>query len=135
MKKAILFGAMILGSYTFAQERGLPGGDKDVHGCRGSAGYTYSQLKNTCVRLFEQKIQLEEVSSDKSYTSGTAVIFSKNMKRAEIFIPDGNAKSIILERQGKSKVWKSGKHIKDTYVLTPYKKSYQIKKGNTVIFQ
>lgn len=137
MKKTILLSAMFLGSFTFAQQKApVLGGDRDVHGCKGSAGYTYSQIKNDCVRVFEQKIKLKEVGSDKSYTTMTAVIFSKNMKQAEIFIPDGNAKSIILEREGKGNIWKSGKHIKERYVLVPYKKKgYQIKKDDVVIYQ
>ncbi|WP_312396337.1 hypothetical protein [Chryseobacterium sp.] len=133
MKKTILLGAMFLGSLVFAQK---VGGDRDVHGCIGSAGYTYSQLRNDCVRVFEQKIKLNEVKSDKSYTSMTAVIFNKSMSKAEIFITDGNAKSIILERQGKGKIWKSGSHVKESYVLVPYKKKgYQIKKDDVVIYQ
>lgn len=133
MKKTIVLSAMFLGSLFFAQK---VGGDRDVHGCIGSAGYTYSQINNKCIRTFEQKIKLKDVSSDKSYTSMTAVIFSKDMKRAEIFIPDGNAKSIILDRQGKGKIWKSGSHIKESYVLVPYKKAgYQIKKDDVVIYQ
>ncbi|HAO08397.1 MAG TPA: hypothetical protein DCQ50_15760 [Chryseobacterium sp.] len=136
MRKTILFSTMFLGSLVFAQQTHIVGGDKDVHGCKASAGYTYSQIKNDCVRVFEQKIKLNEVSSDKSYTTSTAVIFSKNMKKAEIFIPDGSANSIILDRQGKGKIWKSGKHIKDSYVLVPYKKTgYQIKKNDVVIYQ
>ncbi|WP_326984157.1 hypothetical protein VUJ46_06340 [Chryseobacterium sp. MYb264] len=137
MKKTILFTAMFLGSLTFAQKKApVVGGDRDVHGCIGSAGYTYSQLRNDCVRVFEQKIKLNEVKSDKSYTSMTAVIFNKSMSKAEIFIPDGNAKSIILDRQGTGKIWKSGSHIKESYVLVPYKKKgYQIKKDDVVIYQ
>ncbi|WP_343609140.1 hypothetical protein [Chryseobacterium oranimense] len=137
MRKTILLGAMFLSSLAFTQQKTpVLGGDKDVHGCRSSAGYTYSQIKNDCVRVFEQKIKLKEVNSDKSYTSMTAVIFSKDMKRAEIFIPDGNAKSIILVREGKSKMWKSGSYIKETYVLVPYKKTgYQIKKDDVVIYR
>ncbi|UWX61351.1 hypothetical protein N0B40_03515 [Chryseobacterium oranimense] len=137
MRKTILLGAMFLSSLAFTQQKSpVVGGDKDVHGCRSSAGYTYSQIKNDCVKVFEQKIRLKEVNSDKSYTSMTAVIFSKDMKRAEIFIPDGNAKSIILTREGKSKMWKSGSYIKETYVLVPYKKAgYQIKKDDVVIYQ
>ena len=137
MKKTILFSVMFLGSLAFAQQKTpVLGGDKDVHGCKGSAGYTYSQIKNDCVRVFEQKIKLKEVGSDKSYTTMTAVIFSKDMKRAEIFVPEGNAKSIILAREGKGKIWKSGSYIKESYVLVPYKKKgYQIKKDDVVIYQ
>ncbi|KFF24819.1 hypothetical protein [Chryseobacterium vrystaatense] len=137
MRKTILLGAMFLSSLAFTQQKSpVLGGDRDVHGCIGSAGYTYSQIKNVCVKVFAQKIKLKEVNSDKSSTSMTAVIFSKDMKRAEVFIPDGNAKSIILEREGKSKLWKSGSYIKEAYVLVPYKKAgYQIKKDDVVIYQ
>lgn len=137
MRKTILLGAMFLSSLAFTQQKSpVLGGDRDVHGCIGSAGYTYSQIKNDCVKVFAQKIKLKEVNSDKSSTSMTAVIFSKDMKRAEIFISNGNAKSIILEREGKSKLWKSGSYIKETYVLVPYKKAgYQIKKDDVVIYQ
>ena len=136
MKKVILFSGMFFVSLAFAQKAPVVGGDKDVHGCKASAGYTYSQLRNDCVRVFEQKIKLKEVGSDKSYTTSTAVIFSKNMKKAEIFIPNESANSIILDRQGKGKIWKSGNHIKDSYVLVPYKKTgYQIKKNDVVIYQ
>lgn len=136
MKKIILFSALSLGSLVFAQQSTpVLGGDRDVHGCIGSAGYTYSQLRNNCIRTFNQKIKLKELNTDKSYTSMTAIIFNKSMTKAEVFIPDGAAKSIILDKQGKEKIWKSGSHIKDSYVLTPYKKSYQIKKNDVVIYQ
>lgn len=127
---------MFLGSFIFAQKSTpVLGGDRDVHGCIGSAGYTYSQLRNNCIQTFNQKIKLKEVNSDKSYTSMTAVIFNKSMTKAEVFIPDGAAKSIILNKEGKGKIWKSGSYIKDSYVLSPYKKSYQIKKNDEVIYQ
>ncbi|STC95047.1 Uncharacterised protein [Chryseobacterium carnipullorum] len=137
MRKTILLGAMFFSCLAFTQQKTpVLGGDRDVHGCIGSAGYTYSQIRNVCVKVFAQKIKLKEVGSDKSSTSMTAVIFSKNMKKAEIFIPYDNAKSIILDREGKSKIWKSGSHIRETYVLVPYKKTgYQIKKDDVVIYQ
>ncbi|CAM3049953.1 hypothetical protein DRF59_12230 [Chryseobacterium flavum] len=131
MKKTILLGTMFLGSLVFAQKTPILGGDRDAHGCIGSAGYTYSQIKKDCVRVFEQKIKLTEVSPKGSSTSIAAVIFSKDMKKAEVFVKDTDAESIILTRAGKSKAWK-----KDGYVLVPFKKSgYQLKKDNVVIYQ
>ncbi|KFF24818.1 hypothetical protein [Chryseobacterium vrystaatense] len=128
MKKTILLSAIFLGSFTFAQ---TVGGDRDAHGCIGSAGYTYSQIKKDCVRVFEQKIKLTEVAPKGSSTSMAAVIFSKDMKKAEVFVPDTDGESLILSRQGKGKVWK-----KDDYALVPFKKNgYQLKKDNVVIYQ
>lgn len=129
MKKTILLSAMFLGSLAFAQTAPVLGGDKDAHGCIGSAGYTYSQIKKDCVRTFEQKIRLKEVASKGDYIS--AVIFSKDMKKAEVFVKDAEGGSIVLTRAGKAKAWK-----KDGYALVPYKKSgYQLKKDNVVIYQ
>ncbi|MBB4804920.1 hypothetical protein HNP38_000192 [Chryseobacterium defluvii] len=132
MKKTIVLGMMLVGLFTFAQDtKRVVGGDRDTHGCIGSAGYTYSQVKNDCIRVFEQKIKLPEVKPKGSSTSMTAVIFSKDMKNAEIFLPDQNSGSLILTRAGKGKTWKSGK-----YILVPYKKiGYQLKKDNIVIYQ
>ncbi|MCQ9634077.1 hypothetical protein MP477_03810 [Chryseobacterium sp. WG23] len=128
MKKTILLSTMFLGSLVFAQEMTIKGGDRDAHGCIGSAGYTYSQIKKDCVRTFEEKIKLKEVSSDGGYIA--AVIFSKDKKKAEVFVKDTEG-SIILTRAGKAKAWK-----KDGYVLVPFKKSgYQLKKNNVVIYQ
>lgn len=129
MKKAIVFSAMFLGSLAFAQTTPVLGGDKDAHGCIGSAGYTYSQVKKDCIRTFEQKIKLKEVASKGDYIA--AVIFSKDMKKAEVFVKDAEGGSIVLTRAGKAKAWK-----KDGYVLVPFKKSgYQLKKDNVVIYQ
>lgn len=129
MKKTIVFSAMFLGSLAFAQTTPVLGGDKDAHGCIGSAGYTYSQVKKDCVRTFEQKIKLKEIASKGDYIS--AVIFSKDMKKAEVFVKDAEGGSIVLTRAGKAKAWK-----KDGYVLVPFKKSgYQLKKDNVVIYQ
>ncbi|MCQ9634076.1 hypothetical protein MP478_02125 [Chryseobacterium sp. WG14] len=129
MKKTILLSTMFLGSLVFAQKTPVLGGDRDAHGCIGSAGYTYSQIKKDCIRTFEEKIKLKEVSSDGGYIA--AVIFSKDKKKAEVFVKDAEGGSVILTRAGKAKAWK-----KDGYVLVPFKKSgYQLKKDNVVIYQ
>ncbi len=33
----------------------IVGGDRDVHGCIGSAGYSWCQIKNKCLRIWEEK--------------------------------------------------------------------------------
>ncbi|REC50334.1 hypothetical protein [Chryseobacterium pennipullorum] len=129
MKKTILLSAMFLGTLAFAQNTPVLGGDKDAHGCIGSAGYTYSQIKKDCVRTFEEKIKLKEVASNGDYIA--AVIFSKDMKKAEVFVKDAEGGSIILTRPGKARAWKN-----EGYVLVPYKKNgFQLKKDNVVIYK
>jgi hypothetical protein len=66
----------------------LLGNDKDEHGCIGSAGYTWSSIKNECIRVFELPLQLKTLDE----TSIIGVTFSENMKIAEVFTANGTFK-------------------------------------------
>ncbi len=73
------------------------GGDKDNHGCIGSAGYTWSNLKNKCIRTWEQGEKLIDV--DPKSTSAAYIIFSDDKSKAELFAPNKKS-SMILIREG-----------------------------------
>ena len=46
----------------------IVGGDKDEHGCIGSAGYSWCELKNKCLRVWEEPcLPDDEVSAVKDY--------------------------------------------------------------------
>ncbi len=36
----------------------IVGGDKDAHGCIGSAGYSWCAVKNKCLRVWEEKCEV-----------------------------------------------------------------------------
>jgi hypothetical protein len=113
---------------TMAQ---MVGADKDKHGCRASAGYTYSVIKKECIRVFEQQIILNEVNPPDSSSSISAVIFSNDNKKAELFVP-GSKGGILLSRKGKegSYVWK-----KNDYLLLLKEDGYNLLKANKIIFK
>ncbi len=81
-----LQGSLLESLKNFNLEKApLLGGDKDEHGCIGSAGYTWSQLKQTCIRSFELPIQL--LNPEGTMTAG--LHFSDDLSEAELFLPDG----------------------------------------------
>ena len=41
----------------------LVGADRDEHGCIGSAGYTWSEVRKDCIRLFEDGLQFRLAES------------------------------------------------------------------------
>jgi hypothetical protein len=41
----------------------IVGGDKDVHGCIGSAGYTWCEVKNKCLRVWEEECEKTPINS------------------------------------------------------------------------
>lgn len=44
----------ILSTFKFTNNSPVVGGDKDVHGCIGSAGYTWCEAKQKCIRSWEE---------------------------------------------------------------------------------
>ncbi|WP_294282551.1 hypothetical protein [uncultured Chryseobacterium sp.] len=135
MKKTLVFGAILFSMVAFGQKKTIVlnkvGNDKDAHGCKGSAGYTYSQIKHDCIRTFDQKIKLKEVKPAGTATFMSSVIFSKDMKQAEIFLPSVKSGSMILTRQAKTNNWKNGSYILESY----QKDRYRLKKDNKTIYE
>lgn len=84
------------------------GGQKDKHGCLTSAGYSWSYIKEKCIRPFEDGIALLEVSPTASFQVATYLLFDENKKKAEIFVPNTST-SIILNQQNKQE-YKNGKY-------------------------
>ena len=54
-------GALKMVSYP---QRALLGGDRDEHGCIGSAGYVWSEVSQDCIRVFEKGIRTESERGD-----------------------------------------------------------------------
>lgn len=127
---AILFAMLSLTSSAQDKKSPKVGADKNTQGCIASAGYTYSKLKKDCIRVFEQKIQLNEVAPTATYSSIVAVIFSDDKTTVELFIPK-EKESVVLKRTGKkgNYIWKN-----ENYSFTGNTK-YVLKKGVKVIFK
>src|SRR5882757_2896536 len=54
------------------------GNDADEHGCKASAGYNWSVLKNDCVRIFESGIRLMPQDPGLNKTLAAFVIFKSD---------------------------------------------------------
>lgn len=71
----------------------IVGADHDEHGCKASAGYTWSLIRQDCIRSFELPLQL--TNKDNSFSAGVA--FASDSSRVEIFTKDG---TMLLNKQG-----------------------------------
>ena len=138
MKKMFLFTIIVAAAFSCAkkvshenttvkepQKEVLIGGDSDAHGCKGSAGYTWSTLKKECIRIFEGTKLSHTEETGKTYTTAAYVIFDGN--KAELFL-DTQKESIILERKSEGDSWN-----KDDYQLIPWK-GYVLKKAGKIIY-
>ena len=82
MRTLTLMAASLLLAACSTPEQHLVGGDRDSHGCIGSAGYQWSALTGKCVRLFEEGIRLNP--TDASQTSSAFVMFNADQTQGRI---------------------------------------------------
>ena len=80
----------------------LVGADRDEHGCITSAGFSWSELQQTCVQLWEAGVRLNpvEVKGDDSVISAF-VLFNKDESKAEIILPNKEG-SVILDKKAEN---------------------------------
>jgi len=85
----------------------MVGGDSDAHGCKASAGYSYSALKKRCIRVWEAGIRLDPVKMDSSATISAFVVFANGHDgaKAELYLPSDKG-TLILKKAGKG--WTGG---------------------------
>lgn len=62
------------------------GGDRDSHGCIGSAGYQWSEVLKDCIRPFESGVRLA-TCIDTTSTSAAYLVFSPDSSKIEAFLP------------------------------------------------
>ncbi|WP_373551136.1 hypothetical protein [Haliscomenobacter sp.] len=110
-----LFMFLLLSACNAQKPDGTPtvGGDRDKHGCIGSAGYQWSELRGECLRLFEIGIRLDPKAKDLNQTTSAFIVF-KSMDedaKVELFLP--GEKAILLPKIGKDDAgtWKNKKYV------------------------
>lgn len=112
----------------------MVGGDVDAHGCKPSAGYSWSQVQEKCLRIFESGLRLNAMGDAESGTNEQStlvayVIFDKAQARAELFLP-GEKESLVLEGRGEegAQSWEAGE-----FKLIPWK-GYVLQKNGQAIY-
>lgn len=70
------------------------GGDKDEYGCLTAAGYTWSKLKEDCIRIFEDGKALLPIKETESVLA-TYIISAEGTNQVELFMPHND--SVLLE--------------------------------------
>ena len=95
---------------TTPQQEMLEGGDRDEHGCIGSAGYLWSALRGECVQVFEVGTRLNPMDVEQEEAVISAFIVSKegDNSQVELFIT-GEDQNPILKKEADG-TFKNGKY-------------------------
>ncbi|NGM62808.1 hypothetical protein G5B30_12890 [Sphingobacterium sp. SGG-5] len=73
------------------------GSDTDSLGCKGSAGYIWSQIKKTCIRPWEEGIELRVMNTSSSFQTAAYVVVDSIQREAEVFMAE-DQNSILLKQ-------------------------------------
>ena len=93
----IVSGLVCFSACRSVQAPQLIGGNKDEHGCLTAAGYTWSELRRDCIRIFEDGVRVDAPSLQPSLTS--YAVFAADSSRVEVFRPSP-FRNEILDRKG-----------------------------------
>jgi len=105
----------------------IVGATSDAHGCKASTGFTWSELKQKCIRIFEEGTKLSPYDAENQSAEMAAfAIFEENGNKAELFLP--NEKPIILERNSEG-----DQYVNGDWQLIPWK-GYVLKKGKDILY-
>lgn len=110
----------------------IVGADRDSHGCIGSAGYQWSEVKQNCIRIFEDGIQLSNIA-DKYSSFAAYIVFSNDSTKVEAFIPKVE-NAPILRIQGSAGYWSENPKFMGAYNLTHKDGIWTLLEGNTPIY-
>lgn len=113
----------------------IVGNDADEHGCRASAGYQWSVLKNECIQIFNAGVRLDPQAKHLDATLSAFVVFKSDSddSKAEVYIPTQKKALIFNKTSEKSStgVWSNDsltlQQSKGIFVLTG--------KNKTILYQ
>ena len=89
------------------------GSEKDEHGCITSAGETWSQLKQSCIQIFNVGQRLNPIETKEGEAVISAfVLFNDDKSEAELFLP--NTKSNTILKTTNKETYENGEYKFDT---------------------
>ncbi len=115
----------------------IVGADEDEHGCKASAGYQWSVLKNECIRIFEAGIRLDpqDASLDKTLSAFLVFKSEDDDAKAEVFMP-GEKSSRMFDKQPQSPEGDAGTWESGELTINYWKGMYMLEDANKkVLYQ
>ncbi len=108
----------------------MTGADTDEHGCKGSAGFQWSVLKNECIQIFNVGISLkaEAKNLDKSLAAYALFKSEKEETQVELFLPSQKSVLLTKTKDNGAGTWKN-----ENYTLIQWKGMYSLEDSKKVL--
>lgn len=107
---------------------------EDSHGCNGAAGYTWSEVRKNCIRLFESGLPLTSVK-DATDSLVAYIVFATDSLQVEVFMPNTEIHPILERRNlsGGGYVW--NREGNDTFNVRKIGDKWVIGQGDILLYQ
>lgn len=92
----------------------IVGGDRDEHGCIGSAGYSWCEIKQKCLRVWEEKCEVESLQVNENIFSeqlGIKVSYYSNPENQTKSKVEGNRIYFYMNGPANVSDYKSGQYL------------------------
>lgn len=84
------------GNSSDVSSLGPIGGAKDKYGCLTAAGYTWSKIKEECIRPWEGTIAMNVTDTSTNFETAAFVLLDTAKQKAELFLKEED-ESILLD--------------------------------------
>ena len=128
MKKAVILSGIVLLMFScnspkkeevkenlnqkVEEQEELEGADRDEHGCITSAGFSWSELQQTCVQLWEAGVRLDPIEvKEGDAVISVFVLFNEDESKAEVVLPNKEG-SVILDKKSEN-LYEKGEYLYD----------------------
>ncbi len=112
----------------------MPGGDADNKGCRKSAGYIWSAIKNECIRPWETGIGF--LKKKEGLTTAAYLVLADDGKTAELFCAELKTPALMIrsEKSGNSKGQRIYEDMNSCWALIKDSNTYSLDCGSEKIY-
>ncbi|MDR0227868.1 MAG: hypothetical protein LBI72_02230 [Flavobacteriaceae bacterium] len=75
------------------------GGTKDEHGCLVASGESWSEIKQSCVQIFDVAQRLSPITiKDGEAEISAFILFNDDKSKVELFLPGDQGTNILLDK-------------------------------------
>lgn len=130
----LLLPACSRGAMQSVQQYDTPlGAIVDEHGCKPSTGHVWSALKDDCIRIWEEGIQLNSIADTASYAA--FLLLSSDSSRIEAFMAGTSGANPILYREGlQANTWCSNSKFSGAYRAVLHDDVWTLMQGDNVLY-
>lgn len=111
----------------------LVGVANDAHGCNAAAGYTWSEVRQNCIRLFEDGVKFA-ASNGQDSTLAAYVVFAADSLKAEVFMPENEVHPVLDRRELPKGGYTWNQEDDDTFNVRMLNGKWVIEQRATVLY-